>query len=261
MTQEKLAQAAKLLQVARQNATPIDSLPDALQPATIDESYELQALLNRSLAASLQPPAGYKIGCTTLVMQEYLGIAHPCKGVIFESTLHLGHATFDSNNLCRPGVECEIAVRLAHDMPAGQTYTVDNCDAFIGSTHCSIELVDDRWTDYQKVPTPTLIAENFFGAGCVLGEAVTLPASELQTTQGTLRINGHVIGSGHGSDILGHPHHALAWLANHQAQRDTPLSAGDVVSLGSVVKTHWLEQGDSVEIEFTGLGTCSLQLD
>ena len=27
----------------------------------------------------------------------------------------------------------------------------------------------------------------------------------------------HEIGRGAGADVLGHPHHALAWLANHLA--------------------------------------------
>lgn len=259
--QDKFEQAANILFSARTNALPIDSLPQPLQPATINESYQLQEHLNRKLAAThLQEVIGYKIGCTTTVMQEYLGIEHPCKGAVFQSTTHFGQGKFNWNTLCRPGVECEIAVQLAQDMPPGQVYVAGNCDAFVESTMCSIELVDDRWTDYRKVSTPSLIAENFFGAGCVFGKPAKVSGEELQKIRGTLRVNGKDIGSGQGSDILGHPYEALAWLANHQVQRGTLLAAGDYVSLGSVVQTYWLDRNDRVEIEFSQLGSCSLQL-
>jgi 2-keto-4-pentenoate hydratase len=260
MTSDKLDKAADLLTAARVNAAPLNALPAELQPQSIDESYALQERLNDKLANELQPAVGFKIGCTTTVMQEYLGIAHPCKGVIFESTVHHGHGDVYANKLCRPGVECEIAVQLAHDMPADTHYEAANCHRFVDAAFCSIELVDDRWQDYRTVSTQTLIAENFFGAGCVFGAAVKLEADALPNTRGTLWINGERIGSGLGADILDHPYNALAWLANHQAERSTPLAAGDYVSLGSVVKTCWLNAGDKVEIEFSDLGRCSLQL-
>ncbi len=259
---DKIAKAAEILYTSRINAIPITTLPDALQPADIDQSYALQEQLNRQLAATaLHQPVGFKIGCTTAVMQQYLMINHPCKGAIFKSTLLFGHGRFASQRLCRPGVECEVAVKIAHDMHAGTTYTVENCHPFIESCFASIELVDDRWRDYTRVPATTLIAENFFGAGCVLGDPASVSADALHQTQGTMWVNGEKRGSGRGSDILGHPLAALVWLANHQAERGTPLKAGDYVSLGSVVQTQWLNQGDKVEIEFTSLGGCSLQLD
>lgn len=254
----KLEQAADLLCRARLNASPIRSLPAPLQPANQDESYPLQLLLNRKLALQLGEPAGFKIGCTTEVMQRYLGISHPCKGVIFSSTLHHNHANFSAASLCRPGVECEIAVQLAADMTADQTYTLNNCDAFVDAAMCSIELVDDRWIDYREVCTNTLVAENFFGAGCVLGAPVKIAGAELADIDGAMQVNGTPVGAGKATDILGHPYQALAWLANHQASRGTPLGKGDIISLGSVVQTHWLAPGDRVEIEFSRLGSCSL---
>jgi 2-keto-4-pentenoate hydratase len=54
--------------------------------------------------------------------------------------------------------------------------------------------------------------------------------------------------------VLGHPHHALAWLANHLAADGKGLRAGEIVLTGSLVKTLWLEAGDSVVMELSGLG-------
>jgi 2-keto-4-pentenoate hydratase len=55
--------------------------------------------------------------------------------------------------------------------------------------------------------------------------------------------------------VLGHPHYALAWLANHLAARGKGLRAGEIVLTGSLVKTLWLASGDSVMMDLSGLGS------
>jgi 2-keto-4-pentenoate hydratase len=37
---------------------------------------------------------------------------------------------------------------------------------------------------------------------------------------------------GTGADVLGHPHHALAWLANHLAAAGKGLRAGEIALTG-----------------------------
>ena len=68
-------------------------------------------------------------------------------------------------------------------------------------------------------------------------------------------INGVEAGRGSGADVLGHPHNALAWLANHLAAEGKALRAGEIVLTGSLVKTVWLEAGDEVVMELAGLGS------
>jgi 2-keto-4-pentenoate hydratase len=55
--------------------------------------------------------------------------------------------------------------------------------------------------------------------------------------------------------VLGHPHNALAWLANHLAAEGRSLHAGQIVLTGSLVRTLWLAAGDSVTMQLDGLGT------
>jgi 2-keto-4-pentenoate hydratase len=245
----------------RQSARPIEDLPEDLAPQNLDDCYDLQDRLNEKLQSTLFGPAiGYKIGCTTTVMQEYLDIPHPCAGRMFEVLVKNLNGTFKRNEFCRPGVECEVAVELAADMISNQPFTQYDCADYVRSAMASIELVDDRWTDFKKVATPILISENFFNAACVLGPAVKLSSDDLKSTKGTMWINGKAVGSGTGADILGHPYEALAWLANHQVRRGVPLRTGTVITLGSVVETQWIDRNDVVEIEFSGLGRASLSL-
>ena len=61
-------------------------------------------------------------------------------------------------------------------------------------------------------------------------------------------------GEGRGSDILGDPLNALAWIATNLAGREGRLRAGMFVMLGSLVTTRWVAAGDDVRIEVDGLG-------
>ena len=126
----------------------------------------------------------------------------------------------------------------------------------------AIEIVDDRWKDYSRISTPTLIADDFFGAGCVLGEPVG-PAETggLDQLRGHMRINGEVVGEGIGRDILGHPLNALGWLGRALRGQGKQLHKGEVVLLGSLVQTVWVKQGDLVTVEVEGLGRAALSFD
>jgi 2-oxo-3-hexenedioate decarboxylase/2-keto-4-pentenoate hydratase len=125
----------------------------------------------------------------------------------------------------------------------------------IEAYHPAIEIVDDRYTDWQTMGAPTLIADDFFAAGCVLGQAVARSgAPDLLELVGRAVVNGTEVGRGTGADVLGHPHNALAWLANHLAAEGKGLHAGQIVLTGSLVKTVWLNAGDNVTMELKGLG-------
>jgi len=119
----------------------------------------------------------------------------------------------------------------------------------------AIEVVDDRYEEWEKLGAPTLIADDFFAASCVLGAPLPRNAApDLLSVTGRALINGEEGGCGTGADVLGHPHHALAWLANHLAAEDKGLHAGQLVLTGSLVKTVWLKAGDHVVMELEGLG-------
>lgn len=253
-----IQRAASELSTGRLGLARMDLLPLETRPADETDAYRVQEVLHELLiGADLGAVVGHKIGCTTLAMQRFLGINHPCSGGVFASTTHKLKASFNFDQLLHPGVECEMAIRLKSDLtPKGAPYNRASVAHAVGSVMAAIELVDDRWRDYKSVDTPTLIADDFFGAGCVLGpEVVDSEGFDLLAVQGSMSINGTSVGFGRGSDIMGHPFEALAWLANSFAARGKSLMEGEFVLLGSLVETKWVEKGDVVIIEQTGLGT------
>lgn len=261
----KSQQAARALLSQRLSLEPITTLPEELIPQTISEGYAIQAALSSLLShAGMGEQVGHKIGCTTAVMQAFVNINHPCAGRIFSQTVMHGSARIPRSGFVKIGVECEIAVQLAHDLPAQSApYTRETVAAAVGAVMAAIELVDERYENFHALGVPTLIGDDFFNAGCVLGKPVfDWQTLDLAALVGRTIINGVEAGRGTGALVMGHPFNALAWLANSRAEYGQPgLKAGEFILLGSVVETKWLQAGDEVSIEIDKLGTLQLTVD
>ncbi|MEY3264617.1 MAG: hypothetical protein RL717_2094 [Pseudomonadota bacterium] len=265
MNEINIHHAARELLGQRISLEPIAPLPDHLRPSDLAEGFAIQSELNTLLTrAGLGELVGHKIGCTTPVMQAFLNINQPVSGRIFSNTVLHGHAVAPHGGFVKVGMECEIAVRLAHDLPTQSApYTRETVAAAVGEVMAAIELVDERYENYRTLGLPTLLADDFFNAGCVLGEPVSdWHGLDLAALEGIVTINGVEVGRGLGSLVMGHPLNALAWLANSQAEHGMPnLKAGEFILLGSVVETQWLHVGDRVQIEIGGLGKINLDID
>lgn len=252
------ARAAGLFAANRLRPGPFPGLPEDCRPTSETEGYAVQDAVHRALSARGHGAlAGHKIGCTTPVMQRFLAIGQPCAGRIFAPTVHHGHGRFSHAGFHHVGVECEIAVRLDRTL-AAPPFTVEAVAPAVGAVMAAIEVVDDRYADYRRLDAPTLIGDDFFNAGCVLGPPVAASRGlDLAALGGGMTINGQPVGRGTGSDILGHPLAALAWLAGLRAGQAQPLEAGSFVLLGSLVETRWVAAGDRVAIAIDALGEAS----
>jgi len=253
----RILAAAQTIASARRHRTALPALDADIAPRDEAEGYLIQAALAELLSPDFGAQVGYKIGCTSAVMQEYLDIPHPCGGSVFARGVHESGASLRHTDFVRVGVECEIAVRLARDLaPSAAPFTADAVAQAVEAYLPAIEIVDDRYVDWQTLGAPTLVADDFFAAGCVLGKPVARSAApDLLDVAGRALVNGDEAGRGTGADVLGHPHHALAWLANHLAAGGKGLRAGQIVLTGSLVKTVWLGAGDEVVMDLSGLGT------
>jgi 2-keto-4-pentenoate hydratase len=253
---DRVLEAAQLIATARRNRAALKALPGDVAPRDEAEGYLVQRALHDLLLPSTGALVGYKIGCTSAVMQEYLDIPHPCGGGVFARGVYESGVTLRTADFVRVGVECEIAVRLGRDLlPSEEPFTAEWMKEAIDAYAPAIEVVDDRYEKWETLGAPTLIADDFFAAACVIGAPLArIAAPELLSVTGRALINGAEAGRGTGADVLGDPHHALAWLANHLASEGKGLHAGQIVLTGSLVKTVWLKPGTHVVMELQGLG-------
>jgi 2-keto-4-pentenoate hydratase len=258
---DRTTAAAGAISAARLARSRLGVLPPEVRPSDERDAYRVQDSVHRILTESgWGPVVGYKIGCTTPVMQEYLGIANPCAGAIFENGVHASGATLSFDDFLGIGVECEIAVQLCRDVHAfNEPAMAAGVATAVGFYMPAIEIVDNRYQDWGDAPT--LIADDFFAAGCVLGEPVERDAvPDLAAVVGKTVINDLEVGRGTGADVMGHPHNALAWLVNSLAARGISLKEGEIVLTGSLVPPVWLKPHDRVLGNISGLGSVTLNL-
>ena len=237
---------------------PIDILPAELVPADLDEAYQVRAAYEAiESAAGRGAVAGYKIGLTTPIMQKLCGVDEPCFGAIFANEVHHRCAALPIGSYCRLGIETEIAVRLGEDLPQGADRA--RIEAAVESCMAAIELLEDLRQDYKRLSAAAMVAGNVWNAGVVLGAPVTdWRRLNLATVTSRLTINGHEIGAGTGSDVMGNPLNALSWLADKLAGVGKPLRRGMIVMTGSMVPIQFPATGDRAVVEVSGLGSAEL---
>ena len=250
---DKAERIAALFRERRQ----INILPAELMPADLDEAYRVRAAFEEIEITRRGEVVGYKIGLTTPIMQKFCGVDEPCYGAIFAKEVHLGRVELPVRNYCRLGIETEIAVRLGEDLPRGGS--ADRVAGSVDSCTAAIEILEDLRHDYKRLSAAAMVAGNVWNAGIVLGEPVAdWRRLDLTALSAQLTINGREIGRGRGSDVLGNPLNALAWLADKLAGAGTPLKRGMIVMTGSMVPIQFLAAGDHAIVGVEGLGTAEL---
>ena len=236
---------------ARARRLPYRNLPDDLKPASLREAYAAQEAYYRLAEPVYGAVCGAKIATTTKVMQELMGIDHPCGGAIFARTIHYSPAHLHIANFVNVRIESEIALMLGADLPAsGAPWRRDMVVPAIAAAMPAFELIEDRHADYTKTDAASLIVENCWNGGIVIGAAKAILPASLTGIAGRLTIGGKPAGKGFAED----PCATLAWLANHLAERGRGLKAGMVVITGSVIPTMSIKPGEHAMFSVAGLG-------
>jgi len=239
---------------------PLDA---SVRTAPIEEAYRIQDRLHQLLAAAGRGEiAGYKIAVTSKAMQQMTGVDHPAAGALFSAGVHTSPHRVRLADYHHLGVEFEVAVRLAGDLPAaGAPWTRASVAGAVAACHAAFELVEDGDADYKALDAFTLIAQNTWNGGVVLGPAVSAWRSvDLEAAVTRAWLNGEPAGQGKTGDALGHPFEAVAWLANLLNGRGRLLRAGMIVMTGSSITTKFPAPGDRVRFAIDGLGEAALEV-
>ena len=229
-------------------------------PATVSEGALAQVALARLVGAA--SPAGFKIGATGRRMQEYLGQSGPAAGFMEAGNVYRGSADLRFAAFIKPGVECEVAVRLSRDLPPG-SYTAGQVVGAVGEVIAGIEIVENRYDDLGTLGTPTLVADQVYHCAAVIGElgGVDWRTLDVGSMRGRISVDGVMRDEGVSSDLMGHPFVCLAWLASSEvAAAFGGLKAGQVVMLGSVTPPVWLDAPGDVVVEFPPLPAVRVRL-
>ena len=147
------------------------ALPRLAGLDTLEDGYRVQQRAN----AGLERHAGRRASATrSAAPPRPCGATSTCPSRwparSSRTSVHPDGATVARAGFVRLGIETEIAVRLADDLPPRtDAYTrADVADA-VAEVMAAIELVDDRYADFATHRRSDPIADNAFDAGSVLG--------------------------------------------------------------------------------------------
>lgn len=211
--------------------------------------YAAQDLLVGRKRAEGKRVVGFKLGLTSKVKRDALGIREPVYGRITADML-VPSGELSVAELIHPRAEPELAVVIGRPIPPDAD--VATVLAAIDAVHPAIEVFDSRYA--QPFRLVDSIADNAGAARVVLGDRPRRPA-ELAD----LHVLGCVFAFAGGFDTaaggaaMGHPAAAVAWLAGALAARDERIEPGTIVLTGGLTAAVPLREGDRFVAEFDGL--------
>ncbi len=229
------------------------SLPRTYQD-NIPFAYAVQEELISRWEPIYGPTGGWKVGLTSERMQKMCGIDSPIAGAIFQNRIHTSPKTLDAKAFSRLGIEAELAVRISRSPDPKKTFGVSDAWSHIDAICAAFEIIEDRNADYTSLDAASLIADNSWNAGIILGEAVPIERYDsLIDIKGNLSSNGTEIESGLSQNAGGDPLAILVWLVSGLAERNRRLDPGQWVMTGSIVGTHFPVPGEALRFELSGL--------
>ena len=246
---DRHADAARLLLSARRDPSqPLRALPDAVAPKTTEQAVGIQ----RAIMAELGEIGGWKVGrpnpqgacnCSPL----------PAAG-IKESPATVTDCPMR-------GVEAEIAVRMARDLPPREApYGREEVLAAIGSAHPAIEVLHSRFADPDAQDALANLADSLSHGGFVWGRAKQgWQEVDLATESVRLLVDGEEIKRRTGNPA-GDMIELLVWMANEGARWAGGLRAGQFVTTGSWTAKDFVPAGARVEVVFDRMGTAEVSL-
>ena len=224
---------------------------------SIDDAYEVSKQFLAKRINNGEKVIGKKIGVTSKVVQEMLGVHQPDFGFLTDAMQVQNGSQVDLASLIQPRAEAEIAFILSESLN-GPGITRDDVISATSAIVPCFEIVDSRINNWEIKIQDTIADNASCGIFC-LSEAYVDPKKfDLALLEASVFKNGNQISSGLGSAVQGNPAEAVAWLANTLGNYGISLDEGDIILSGSLVPLEPIISGDQFSMEIAGIGRCNL---
>ncbi|MFE7356164.1 2-keto-4-pentenoate hydratase [Streptomyces sp. NPDC057543] len=256
LTDSHRQQAARTLRSAEHSVTPVAPLTETFLGIDAEDAYEIQLLnIRRRLDAGAEV-RGHKVGLSSPVMQQMMGVDEPDYGHLLDDMELRPETPVSAARYCYPRIEVEVGFVLGADLP-GENCTEADVLAATERVVPALELIDSRILDW-RIRIADTIADNASAAGYVIGEGRDPHELDLKAIDARLTSGGELLAEGRSDAVLGDPVVSVAWLARTVARFGVPLKKGHVVLPGSCTRAVDVAAGATFTAEFTGLGPVSL---
>jgi 2-keto-4-pentenoate hydratase len=247
-------------------ATP----PSSRAGFDLEAAYAVEATLKRTRESGGAKSVGRKVGYANRAMWRVFKLQTLVWAHMYDDTVH--YADGNAMTLALPHarslkVEPEIVFGLKQPLASEAR---DPAAALAATAWIAIgfEVIDCPYPDWKFQPSD-FVASFGLHAGLLVGERIpVVPDSivtlleELPRFKVRVSKNGEFVEEGSGKNSLGTPAMCLAELGAAIAQRfpSEPLSAGEIVSSGTLTAGHFAGAGETWSIDVIGLSVPQLTL-
>jgi 2-keto-4-pentenoate hydratase len=250
-------QIADTLLEAERSKQAVPPLTQQYTDLNVTDAYNVQLeVLQRKLSEG-RTVIGKKVGLTSVAMQKMLGVDEPDYGHLLDDMKVENGAKVKVSNLLSPKIEAEIGFVLGEDLKGPN---VTFLDVLMATKYVvpTLEIIDSRIADW-KIGLVDTVADNGSSAMVVVGdETEEIDGIDLRSVGMILSKNGEMIATGSGAAALGHPAHAIAWLANKLHEFGITLKAGELILPGALSAAIAVGKGDTVTAQFGPVGSVSV---
>lgn len=257
---QTIEKIADTLLEAEKSKKAVPPITDQYENLDVSDAYHVQLeVLKRKLSLG-RTIIGKKVGLTSVAMQKMLGVDEPDYGHLLDDMKVENGGTVKVSNLLSPKIEAEIGFVLAEDL-AGPNVTF--LDVLMATKYVvpTLEIIDSRIADW-KIALVDTVADNGSSAMVVVGDQMTdINGIDLRSVGMTFLKNNEMIATGSGAAALGHPAHAIAWLANKLHEFGITLKAGELILPGALSGAITVQEGDTVTAQFGPVGSVSVTFE
>jgi 2-oxo-3-hexenedioate decarboxylase len=237
------------LATARRLARQVDPPSRIYSDFSLADGYAVARLIDEEMLAGGAMRVGKKLGFTNQDVWSHVGLDTPFWSPMYDTTV-TDTLSVPLAGLVQPRIETEIILGFSADLPARASAT--EIGAAIGWAAAGFEIVQCHYPRWEMTPADA-VADAGLHAILVIGERVDIdPAGSaaLADVDVELLRGETVVSRGRGSNALGGPVQAIAWLLRIPGVDD--LVAGDIVTTGTLTSAHPLTPGECWRFTATG---------
>ena len=237
---------------ARTHGGSADLPAELLNQVDMDTSLQVQQLTLDHLRGSV---AAWKVA----VLPDGTVLSAP----VPDSLFFRAPARLPRDLYGQGGIECEIAFRIARDLPPRPApYSRDEVAACVEGACVAVEVLNSRLAAKFDSPRNAMLADMLSNAALVVGDPVReWHDGNFRTLPVQLFVRGESVLSRQGGHPNGDPFDGVIALANHLAGRGLALKAGCYVTTGSFTGVHFATPGDDIRVSFDGFPDLRLTLE
>lgn len=205
---------------------------------SIDQAYQIQALVAKGLSKTLGDVSGYKVAYASKAAQEQFGVDEPASGPLFRLQRVTSGSTLPASAFMEITLETEIAFTIGKriDRPIKG---VEMLKKHVKWVHAAFDAGDYRFVSGPTRPTPQDAIATGVGAHFhVLGPGVPAAEADVDSVSLKLTRNGKTIADSPATEVMGSPWNSLLWLANKLTKDGGSLEPGDVVVSGTAAPAY-----------------------